>query len=413
MVTFDFTGLLVVGAVAFVAPILAAAIPHRLIPAVVLEVLLGLAVGPQGLGWVQPTGAVLLLYLMGFGFVLFLAGQDIEQSHFRDPMLRVTGAAYLVSLALAFPVAAGLIAVAPGTDLRLVALALTSSSLGILVPVIRDSGDLNTDFGQLTVLAGTVGEFASLLLLTVLFSADAKSTPEQILYVLIMGVAAAATGFGLYALWRSGHMRKILNSLDDTASQLRVRGAFVVLLIFAGLAHGFGVDSLLGAFIAGVVLRLADGDDRPNIAIFKAKLDAIGFGFLIPVFFVVTGVQFDVRALFSHRSALVLVPLLVVSIAVVRGVPALLYRSRLGNRPAVAVAFLQSATLTFPVVVAEIGLSLNLLSKASAAALIGAALLTVILFPAVALALRPWTDAGPKTGAGAVPVAGEPEATGH
>jgi Kef-type K+ transport system membrane component KefB len=391
MVTFDFTGLLVVAAVAFVAPIVAWVIPRHLIPAVVLEVLFGLAVGPQGLGWVQPQGAVELLYLMGFGFLLFLAGQDIDPSHFRDPMLRVTGAAYLCSLALAFPVALGLIAVASGADLRLIALALTSSSLGILVPVVRDSGDLNTDFGQLTVLAGTVGEFASLLLLTILFSADAKSTPEQILYVAIMGVAAAATGLGLYGLWRTGRMGKILASLDDTASQLRVRGAFVVLLIFAGLAHGFGVDSLLGAFVAGVVLRLADGDDRPNIDVFKAKLDAIGFGFLIPVFFVVTGVHFNVDALFSHASALELVPLLVLAIAIVRGGPALLYRSRLGNRPAVAVAFLQSATLTFPVVVAEIGLSLNLLSQATAAALVGAALLTVILFPAIALSLRPWT----------------------
>jgi Kef-type K+ transport system membrane component KefB len=397
MVTFDFTGLLVVAAVAFVAPILASVVPRHLIPAVVLEVLFGLAVGPQGLGWVQPQGAVELLYLMGFGFLLFLAGQDIDPSHFRDPMLRVTGAAYLCSLALAFPVALGLIAVASGADLRLIALALTSSSLGILVPVVRDSGDLNTDFGQLTVLAGTVGEFASLLLLTILFSADAKSTPEQILYVAIMGVAAAATGFGLYGLWRTGRMGRILTSLDDTASQLRVRGAFLVLLIFAGLAHGFGVDALLGAFVAGVVLRLADGDDRPNIDVFKAKLDAIGFGFLIPVFFVVTGVHFNVDALFSHGSALELVPLLVVAIAFVRGVPALLYRSRLGKRPAVAVAFLQSATLTFPVVVAEIGLSLNLLNQATAAALIGAALLTVILFPAIALALRPWTASPDRT----------------
>jgi Kef-type K+ transport system membrane component KefB len=391
MVTFDFTGLLVVAAVAFVAPILASVVPRHLIPAVVIEVLLGLAVGPQGLGWVQPKGAVELLYIMGFGFLLFLAGQDIDPSHFRDPMLRVTGVAYLCSLALAFPVALGLIAVASGADLRLIALALTSSSLGILVPVVRDSGDLDTDFGQLTILAGSVGEFASLLLLTILFSADAKSTPEQILYVAIMGVAAAATGIGLYGLWRTGRMGRILASLDDTASQLRVRGAFLVLLIFAGLAHGFGVDTLLGAFVAGVVLRLADGDDRPNIDVFKAKLDAIGFGFLIPVFFVVTGVHFDVDALFSHASALELVPLLVLAIAIVRGGPALLYRSRLGNRPAVAVAFLQSATLTFPVVVAEIGLSLNLLNQATAAALIGAALLTVILFPAIALALRPWT----------------------
>ncbi len=153
-------------------------------------------------------------------------------------------------------------------------------------------------------------------------------------------------------------------------------------MIFAGLAHGFGVDSLLGAFVAGVVLRLADRDDRPNIEIFQAKLDAIGFGFLIPVFFVVTGAQFNVDALFSQTSALELVPLLVVSFLIVRGAPALLYRRRLGMRPAVAVGFLQAATLTFPVVVAEIGLSLNLLSQATAAALIGAALLSVLIFPA-------------------------------
>ncbi len=398
MVTFDFTGLLVVAAVAFVAPLLAGLVPGRLLPAVVLEVLLGLAVGPQGLGWVTPQGAVELLYFMGLGFLLFLAGQDIDPKHFSDPMARVTGTAYVISLALAFPVAFGLTSLATGSaDPRLVALCLTSSSLGIVVPVVRDAGEINSEFGQLAIMAGTVGEFASLLLLTILFSADAKSTPEQILYVGIMGVAAALTGLGLYALWRSGRMARVLSALDDTASQLRVRGAFVILLIFAALAHGFGVDSLLGAFVAGVVLRVADRDDRPNIEIFQAKLDAIGFGFLIPVFFVVTGAQFNVDALFSQTSALELVPLLVVSILIVRGAPALLYRRRLGMRPAIAVGFLQAATLTFPVVVAEIGLSLDLLSQATAAALIGAALLSVLIFPAVALALRPWTLAAPES----------------
>ena len=318
MVTFDFTGLLVVAVVAFLAPILAGLLPGRLVPAVVLEVLFGLAVGPQGLGWVHAQGAVELLYLMGLGFLLFLAGQDIEPEHFRDPMARVTATAYVVSLALAFPVAVGLVAVSSGADLRLIALSLTSSSLGILVPVVRDANEINTNFGQLTVMAGTMGEFASLLLLTILFSADAKTTQEQLVYVGILAVAAFGTGFGLYLLWRTGRMSRVLSALDDTTSQLRVRGAFVVLLIFAGLAHGFGVDSLLGAFVAGVVLRAADRDDRPNVEVFKAKLDAIGFGFLIPVFFVATGVQFNVDALFSHTSALELVPLLVVAILIVR-----------------------------------------------------------------------------------------------
>jgi Kef-type K+ transport system membrane component KefB len=170
-----------------------------------------------------------------------------------------------------------------------------------------------------------------------------------------------------------------------------------MLLIFAGLAHRFGVDSLLGAFIAGLVLRLADRDDRPNREVFEAKLDAIGFGFLIPVFFVTTGVQFNIRALVSHASALELLPLLVIALVVVRGGPALFYVRRLGRRSATAVGFLQAATMTFPVVVAGIGTSLHLLTAATSAALIGAALLSTMLFPPVALALRPWTTPGTVT----------------
>jgi len=153
------------------------------------------------------------------------------------------------------------------------------------------------------------------------------------------------------------------------------------------------VDALLGAFIAGMVVGISDGDERPNQERYWGKLRAIGYGFLVPVFFVMTGVQFNVRALLAHASSLALVPLLVLAIAVVRGGPALLYRRRLGTTPAVAAGLLQATTLTFPVVVAALGSALGLLSPASAAALIGASLLSVLLFPAAALALRPWTRA--------------------
>jgi Kef-type K+ transport system membrane component KefB len=172
---------------------------------------------------------------------------------------------------------------------------------------------------------------------------------------------------------------------------MRVRGAFVVLLLFTALAHEFGVDALLGAFIAGMVVGISDGDERPNQERYWAKLRAIGYGFLVPVFFVMTGVQFNVRALFSHASSLILVPLLVLAIGVVRGGPALLYRRKLGNAPAAAAGLLQATTLTFPVVVAALGSDLGLINPASAAALIGASLLSVLLFPAAALSLRPWT----------------------
>jgi Kef-type K+ transport system membrane component KefB len=332
-----------------------------------------------------------VLYLLGLGFLLFLAGQDVRPERFRGPTFRLAGTAFLISAVLAVPVAFGLHEIAPGADVRLLALCLVASSLGVLVPVLRDAGEITTDFGQLLVVAGSVGEFGSLLLLTILFSAQPESTVVQVIYVLVMGVSALVLALILKWLWRTPAMARVFADSDDDTTQLRVRGAFVVLLLFTALAHQFGVDALLGAFIAGMVVGISDGDERPNQERYWAKLRAIGYGFLVPVFFVMTGVQFDVLALFSHVSSLILVPLLVLAIGLVRGGPALLYRRRLGTKPAAAAGLLQATTLTFPVVVAALGSDLGLINPASAAALIGASLLSVLLFPAAALSLRPWT----------------------
>jgi Kef-type K+ transport system membrane component KefB len=390
-VSVQFGGLLALAVAAFGAPLLARLIPGGVVPAVVVEVLAGIAIGPQGLDLVKPTGGVYVLYLLGFGFLLFLAGQEVEIERFRGPTFRMTGINFLISIAIAFPLALGLAQIVKGADIRLLALALTASSVGLIVPVLRDADEISTEYGQLTIMAGSVGEFGALILLTVLFSAQPKPTWVQVAYVVALGLISVAGAIGLRRLWRSGWMRRTLLETDQSTAQLRVRGAFVVLLAFAALAHEFGVDALLGAFVAGVVLNVADRDDRPTQEVYQDKLRAIGYGFLVPVFFIVTGVQFDVRALFASATSLVMLPAVVACILVARALPALLYRRVVGTRPAVAAGFLQATTLTFPVVVAEVGRSLGLLSTATAAALVGAALISVLVFPAVALALRPWT----------------------
>jgi Kef-type K+ transport system membrane component KefB len=397
-VTVQFGGLLALAVAAFAAPLAARTIPGRLVPPVVLEVLAGIAIGPQGLGLVHATGGVYVLYLLGFGFLLFLAGQEIEVGRFRGPTFRVTGASFAVSLVVAVPVAFLLRLIAHGADVRLLALALTASSLGVMVPVLRDAGEVSTDFGQLAIMAGSVGEFAALLLLTVLFSAQPEPTWAQVAYVAALGAAAVIGAIGLRRLWRSAWLRRHLLATDQTTAQLRVRGAFVILLAFAAIAHEFGVDALLGAFVAGVVLNIADSDDRPTRERYEGKLHAIGYGFLVPVFFIVTGVQFDVRSLVASASSLALMPAVLAGILIVRAAPAVLYRRQLGTRPAAAAGLLQATTLTFPVVVAEVGTSLHLLTSATSAALVGAALLSVLIFPAVALALRPWSPASTATG---------------
>jgi Kef-type K+ transport system membrane component KefB len=391
----QYAGLLIVAVAAFVAPVVAGLLPRRLVPPVVLEVLAGVLIGPQGLNLVHDTGGVNVLYLLGFGFLLFLAGQEVQIERFRGPAFRLSGLSFGISVVLGLAAAFALRPLAGGADVRLLALALIASSLGVIVPVLRDAGKIGSDFGQLVMISGSVGEFGSLLLLTILFSAQPEPTAVQILYVVALGVAAVAGAFGIRRLWRSTWMRKVLLGSDDSTSQLRVRGAFVILLVFSALAHQFGVDALLGAFIGGIVLNIADRDDRPNQKRFGGKLGAIGYGFLVPVFFIVTGVQFDIHSLLASQSSLVLLPALVLAILVVRAGPALVYRGRIGSRAAAAAGLLQATTLTFPVVVAEVGRSLGLLPKAAAAALIGAALVSVLVFPALALMLRPWSGPRP------------------
>jgi Kef-type K+ transport system membrane component KefB len=398
-VSVQFGGLLAIAVAAFAAPLIARLIPRRLVPPVVLEVLAGIAIGPQALGLVTPTGGVYVLYLLGFGFLLFLAGQEVEVERFRGPLFRLTLACFVISLAVSVPAALVLRLIAHGADVRLLALAMTASTLGVMVPVLRDAGEIRTDFGQLSILSGSVGEFGALLLLTVLFSAQPEPTLEQVGYVAGLGVAAVAGAIGLRRLWQSAWMRRALLATDRSTSQLRVRGGFVILLASTALAHEFGVDALLGAFVGGVVLNIADSDDRPEQERYQGKLHAIGYGFLVPVFFIGTGVLFDVRSLFASTSSLVLMPALVAAILLVRAGPAVLYRRKLGARAAVAAGLLQATTLTFPVVVAEVGRSLRLISAATAAALVGAALLSVLIFPAIALMLRPWTPGGPAAAA--------------
>jgi Kef-type K+ transport system membrane component KefB len=399
-VSVQFGGLLAIAVAAFAAPLLARLVPRRLVPPVVLEVLLGIAIGPQALNLVQPTHGVYDLYLLGFGFLLFLAGQEVEVERFRGPAFRLSLLSFAIGLVIAIPLALLLRLVAAGADVRLLALALTASTLGVIVPILRDADVIDTEFGQLTIMAGSVGEFGALILLTVLFSAQPEPTWEQVAYVVVLGAAAFAGAFGLRRLWRSPYLRRAFLATDQSTAQLRVRGGFVVLLVFSALAHRFGVDALLGAFVGGVVLNVADSDDRPTQERYQGKLHAIGYGFLVPVFFIVTGVAFDVRALFASTSSLVLMPAIVVAILIARGLPALVYRRKLDTRPALAAGLLQATTLTFPVVVAEVGQSLQLLSAAAAAALVGAALLSVLLFPAAALALQPWTTPGAGGAAG-------------
>ena len=394
MTSLDLVGLLIIAVAAVAAPLLAELVPNGLMPPVVLEVLAGVVLGPQVAGWLHVDFAVELLSLLGLGFLLFLAGMELTPSSLWNRQARIGMMAFVIAVALAFPFALVLRAAGADGDIRILALALTSTSLGVVVPILRDAGEASSHFGQTVLVMASIGEFASLLLLTVLFSADPKSTPVQILYVIGLGVSGLLVILFIRWLWGTRWFTRALDRLDETTSQLRVRAAFVLLLAFAALVTGFGLDSVLGAFVAGIVLRVANRNvpelvqDR-----YLAKLNAIGFGFLVPVFFIATGAKLDIEAVVTHERTALLVPLFLLGMIVARGLPSsLLLRKELTGRGSLAAGSLQATSLTFPRIVATLGTSLHFLSGPTAAALIAAGLLSVILLPALALILRPWRE---------------------
>jgi len=383
----SFFGLTVVAAVAFGAPLLLGLFPKIRIPAVVLEILLGIATGPSGLGWVRFDLPIQILSVVGLAFLLFLAGLEVEVDRLRGRLLRLPGMGFVLSLALGLGVGLAMKAAGQVRSPLLIGITLVATSLGLVVPVLKDAGEASTDFGQLVIAGGTVADFGAVILLTLFFSGQASGVGAKLLLLGIFVLTVAAVGASVARAGRSMRISAVVLRLQDTTAQIRVRGAVLLLIAFVALAGRFGLETILGAFLAGVVLGMVDRDPMMTHPHFRTKLEGIGYGFLIPVFFVSSGLTFDLHALFSSPSTIVRTPLFLVVLLAVRGIPALLYRPLVGDRRTVAAALLQATSLPFIVVATRLGVSLGLISAANAAALVAAGLLSVVIFPLAALGL--------------------------
>ncbi len=383
-----FTNLLIVAAVGFSAPLILGLAPSLRMPAVVLEIVAGIAIGPSGLGWVEIDLPVDVLSVIGLAFLLFLAGLEIDLTRLRGRTLRLTALGFALSFVIALAAGLALKAGDFVSSPLLIGIILTSTSLGVIVPVLKDSGEIGSDFGQLVIAASSIADFGSIILLTLFFSGD-PSTGTDTKLILLGGFALliAGLGFALARAERSGTISGVLVRLQDTTAQIRVRGAFVLLLGFAALAEQLGLETILGAFAAGALLSLIDRDEEMTHPEFRLKLEAIGFGVFIPIFFVSSGVKFDLDALFSSASTVARVPLFLLALVLARGLPALLYRGILGDRKMVIAGLLQATSLPFIVAATAIGQELGLITVASSAALIAAGLLSVIIFPLLGLSL--------------------------
>jgi Kef-type K+ transport system membrane component KefB len=387
-----FTDLLVVVAVAFAAPFLLGLFPRVRLPSVVVEIVAGIVVGPSVLGIVEVDQVIEVLALVGLGFVLFLAGLEIEFEKLRGQVLRLTALGFVASFGIAVAVALGLSAGGLVATPLLVAIILCATSLGVIVPVLKDSGEIATPFGQLIVAAASIADFGAIILLTLFFSGEG-GVGSTLLLLGALVVLAAVVFATVRGAERSMRIKADLLRLQDTTAQIRIRAAIVLFVGFAAVAEELGFEVILGTFIAGAIISLLDRDEVMTHPDFRHKLEAIGFGFFIPVFFVTSGVRFDLDALVAEASNLAMVPVFLAALLVVRGLPALLYRRVLDARRTAVAGILQATSLPFIVAASAIGLELGLIDAAESAALIGAGLLSVLAFPVLGLALLRVTPA--------------------
>ena len=378
-------GVLVVSAVAFAVPLCLGLLPSLRLPSAVVEIVAGIVIGPAGLGLVEVDLPLHVLALIGLAFLLFLAGLEIDLERLRGGVLRSASVGFVLSLAVALGIGLGLEAARLIQAPLLVAIILSATSLGIVIPVLADAGQSSTTLGQLVIGGSSIADFGAIILLSLFYSGDSSSIGATLLLIGTFVALVIAIGVALAEAEHSKRLSSALRRLQDSSAQIRVRGALLLLIGFAVLAQSLGLEVILGAFIAGAVLGLLDRDRMMTHPLFRTKLQAVGFGVFIPFFFITSGMQLDVRVLFSGEAAFALVPVFLLALLLARGLPAILYRPRVGGRGSVAAGLLQATSLPFIVAATAIGMELGLLSPATGAAMVVAGLLSVVLFPLGAL----------------------------
>ncbi len=381
----SFRGLAIVAAIGFLVPLLLGFVPKLRLPSVVMEIVVGIVVGPSLLGWVEVDTPIRIMSRIGLASLLFLSGLEIEVEHLRGRMLKLALNGFVLSFAMAVAICYGLKALGFVETPLFVAVLLSCTALGVVLPTLKDTGMIETPFGQLLIIAVSIADFGTVILLALLFSSQGASFGETL---LLVGSVAVLGAIVFYAASGLGHWKRLTDTLirlQESTAMIRVRGASFLLMLFLFFVEKMGLEVILGAFVAGALLGMIDKDALKTHPQFHMRLQAVGFGVFIPIFFVTSGVQFNLRALLESRSALTAVPVFLAAILVIRGVPALLYRKDFGMTKAIAAGLLQATTLSFVVAGVRIGIDLHKMSQGTGAALLSAAILSVLIFPVIAL----------------------------
>lgn len=371
--------LLVVSIISAAAPFICALLAPLRIPQVVVLIVGGVLIGPEVAGWAE-RDSIELVANVGLGFLFLLAGYELELGHFGVRSGRLAIAGWLISAVISIGVT-GVLAYSGFVHAFVpVALALTTTALGTLLPILRDNDMLDGPLGRLIMPAGAVGEFFPIVGIAVFLGSKGR------VYGLLSLVVMCALALALAWLPRLAHLRRfeaVSRQGEHATSQTTLRLTVMLLFGLLVFASDFGLDVVLGAFLAGVVLRRwAPGD----VDALESKLDAVGYGFFIPVFFVFSGMGLDIDSIAEAPARLIVFFVLLLA---VRGIPSIfLYRRELDPRQRVQMMLLTATSLPLLVALAEVGLDSGEMLPENAAALVGAGVLSVMIFPGLAVALN-------------------------
>jgi Kef-type K+ transport system membrane component KefB len=380
--------LLWVFVLATLAPVIADIIPRVTVPVVVLELVLGIIAGPHMLELIHHNEGLEVAREFGVIFLFFLAGFEVDFAGIKGNPLRNAARAWIAGFALALTVAFIMERAELTSSFFLLAIAISTTSLGSLIPILQDSGQLKTRFGTNVLSLGTVGEFAPVLLVAFALNQSRAGALTALAIVVFLGVVAGLLYLNRQAISRNqdSRIRRIAVQTLDSSAQFAVRISILLLIALVYLAARFDLDVLLGAFAGGFIVgQLGDvtssKESRKVMEWMKTKFEAIGYGVLVPIFFVVTGVEFRLDELLDSRKAMLLMPVMVVTYLIVRGLPVLLGYQRFDVGMRMRLAVITATQLPLLVTVVDRMVENDNIPRDVAAALIGAAVISVTLFP--------------------------------
>jgi len=371
---FSFFSLMIIAFLAFFVPMV---LERRKIPLplVVAEILVGIIFGKSGFNLIREDIWIEFMSTLGFAYLMFSSGLEIDFTSGSKKNLFLGSAVFILTLGVSYLLSLFMVSIGLVSDPVILVLILATTSLGVVTPVLKEKGLFEKDLGQAILTTALIADFVTVFLITIYFAVAVGHHENQWFWVLLLFVAF----FIVLQLFKRLSQSKLISELRGGISQIEVRGSFFLILFFVALSEVLGSEIILGAFLAGVMVSLLLKKDAGEV---YEKLDAIGYGFLIPIFFIMVGVRFDIRDILSV-NALLLVPIILILMYLVKIIPSLIYTFFFGVKHAVASGVILSARLSLIIATSTIAAEEGLISHTTSSAILLVAILTCVISPAV------------------------------